>query len=95
MARYSVIGANHYVNARRPHETIANVMGGRQPKLMMDIHKISGVNQPEVMLSELPGPATGDTFDGKVNESSTNVTDGKTGNPVNEKGTDSTNPNTP
>jgi NADH-quinone oxidoreductase subunit G len=58
---HSVISANHYVGAKRPHETITEVMG-RHPKLLMDIHKISDVNKPGVMLSELPGPATGETF---------------------------------
>ncbi len=28
----------------------------------MDIHNISDVNKPNVHLSEIPGPATGDTF---------------------------------
>jgi NADH-quinone oxidoreductase subunit G len=50
------------VGAKRPQETIAEIMGGRNPKLMMDIHGISDVNKPEVHLSELPGPATGNTF---------------------------------
>ena len=95
IARHSVIGANHYIAAKRPHETIANVMGGRHPKVLLDIHKVSDVNKPEVLLSELPGPATGDTFDGDTHEYSTNITDGKINNPVNEAGTDSTNPNTP
>src|SRR5690349_19580443 len=88
IARHSVIGANHYVGAKRPNETIANVMGGRHPRLLMDIHEISGVNQNEVMLSELPGPATGDTFDGETNEYSTNVTDGKVQLDANPAGTD-------
>ena len=74
---------------------LPEVMGGRKPKMLMDIHKVSDVNKPEVMLSELPGPATGDTFDGDINDYSTNVTDGKTGSAANEEGTDSTNPNTP
>ena len=95
IARHSVIGANHYIDAKRPLETIPEVMGGRHPKVLMDIHKVSDVNQPEVMLSELPGPATGDTFNGQKLEYSTNVTDGKIGSSSNEEGTDSTNPNTP
>jgi NADH-quinone oxidoreductase subunit G len=70
-------------------------MGGRHPRLLMDIHDISGVNQNGVMLSELPGPATGDTFDGETNEYSTNVTDGNVQLDANPAGTDSTNPNTP
>ena len=37
-------------------------MGGRNPKLLMDIHKVSEVNKPEVHLSEIEGPATGNVF---------------------------------
>ncbi len=44
--RHSVISANHYVGAKKPKETIAEVMGGRQPKLLMDIHDVSDVNDP-------------------------------------------------
>jgi NADH-quinone oxidoreductase subunit G len=63
ISRHSVISANHYVNAKRPHETIAAVMGGRDPKLLMDIHNISDVNDPSVDLSLIEGPATGKTFE--------------------------------
>ena len=48
---------------QKPKETIAEVMGGREPKLLMDIHNVSDVNNPSVDLSELPGPATGETFE--------------------------------
>jgi NADH-quinone oxidoreductase subunit G len=61
--RHSVISANHYVGMTKPHETIAEVMGGRAPKLLMDIHSISDVNNPSIDLSALPGPATSKTFD--------------------------------
>src|ERR1700712_972341 len=61
--RHSVISANHYLDdLKRPHETIAEVMGGRKPKLLMDIHKVSGVNKPTVHLNEIEGPATGKVF---------------------------------
>ena len=62
ISRQSVISANHYIGAKKPQETIADVMGGRQPKLLMDIHEISDVNDPSVDLSEIAGPATGATF---------------------------------
>jgi len=41
------------------------VMGGRAPRLLMDIHKISDVNDPDVDLSVIQGPATGKTFEKK------------------------------
>ena len=74
VARHSVISANHYVDAKRPHETIPVVMGGRDPKLLMDIHAVSDVNQPKVNLAELPGPATGKTFNGEEKDFGKNVT---------------------
>jgi NADH-quinone oxidoreductase subunit G len=37
-------------------------MGGRNPKLLMDIHDVSDVNDPDVDLSKINGPATGATF---------------------------------
>lgn len=59
--RHSVIGANKYKVLDVPKETISRVMGGRAPQLLMDIHSVSGVNDPSVELSELQGPAhTGD-----------------------------------
>jgi NADH-quinone oxidoreductase subunit G len=68
--RHSVISANHYLDDLKvPHETIAEVMGGRKPKLLMDIHKVSEVNKPNVHLSEIEGPATGQVFNkGNVKE---------------------------
>lgn len=63
IARHSVISANHYVGATRPQETIAEVMGGRDPKLLMDIHNVSDVNDPNVDLSEVKGPPTSATYE--------------------------------
>jgi NADH-quinone oxidoreductase subunit G len=63
ISRHSVISANHYVAAKKPRETISDVMGGRKPKLLMDIHSISDVNDPSVDLSKISGPPTGDTYD--------------------------------
>jgi NADH-quinone oxidoreductase subunit G len=37
-------------------------MGGLKPRLLMDIHSISEVNNPEIELSEINGPATGSVF---------------------------------
>ncbi len=57
ISRHSVIGANKYKTLAVPQETIANVMGGRSPKLLMNIHSVSGVNIPGTDLSELERPA--------------------------------------
>jgi NADH-quinone oxidoreductase subunit G len=91
--RHSVISAGHYVNTIKPKETLPEVMGGRNPKLLMDIHSVSQVNK--VDLNEIPGPATGKTFNGDPHAVGTNVTDVKEGRGRNRAGTDSTNPNTP
>jgi NADH-quinone oxidoreductase subunit G len=61
--RHSVISQGHYVGLKKPDETLPEVMGGRQPKLLMDIHSVSDVNSVE--LSALPGPATSKTFEKK------------------------------
>ena len=53
----------------QPKETIQEVMGGLQPKLLMDIHTVSEVNKIE--LSELPGPATSEQYQANVNRDST------------------------
>ncbi|ANH82355.1 NADH dehydrogenase [Niabella ginsenosidivorans] len=64
VARGSVIGANHYEVLDMPKETIGEVMG-HAPKLLMDIHSVSDVNDPDIDLSKIPGPATGDVFNKK------------------------------
>ena len=63
--RHSVIAQNKYSGLVRPKETIADVMGGRDPKLLMDIHEVSEVNDPSVDLSLIEGPATSRTFEKK------------------------------
>jgi NADH-quinone oxidoreductase subunit G len=55
-----VISQGHYIGLVKPKETIAEVMGGRDPKLLMDIHSVSGVNSVEI--AALPGPATSKNF---------------------------------
>jgi NADH-quinone oxidoreductase subunit G len=63
--RHSVISQGHYnASVVIPKETISEVMG-RDPKLLMDIHSVSEVNDPSVDLSLLPGPATSQTFEEK------------------------------
>lgn len=91
--RHSVINAGHYVNVVKPKEIFSDVMKGRNPKLMMDIHSISDVNN--VDLNEILGPATSQTFNGNQKAVGYNTTDQKAGEGANPKGTDSTNPVTP
>jgi len=62
--RYSVKGANKYKALEVPHETVGEVIG-RKPKLMMDIHTVSDVNDPSIDLSKIQGPATSDVFNKK------------------------------
>jgi NADH-quinone oxidoreductase subunit G len=44
--RHSVISQGHYAkNVLQPKETMTAVMGGREPKTLMNIHDVSGVNE--------------------------------------------------
>jgi NADH-quinone oxidoreductase subunit G len=60
--RHSVVAQGHYEGLKIPNETIVNVMHGRSPKLLMDIHSISEVNRPDIHLSRIEGPAHSDDF---------------------------------
>lgn len=62
ISRHSVISQGHYVGVHKPDETIAKVMDGRAPKLLMDIHNVSEVNMPAVDLSKIDGPAHSNDF---------------------------------
>jgi NADH-quinone oxidoreductase subunit G len=62
VSRHSVISQGHYVGVIKPQETVEKVMGGRSPKLLMDIHDESEVNQPGTDLSRINGPAHSDDF---------------------------------
>ena len=64
--RHSVISQGHYVGIKTPNETIKKVMGGRDPKLLMDIKDVTEVNQVE--LSEIKGAATSQSFKQLKNE---------------------------
>jgi NADH-quinone oxidoreductase subunit G len=69
ISHQSVITANKYQKLVVPKETLPEVMGGRGPKLLMDIHSVSEVNKPEIQLSQIDGPATSDVFNkGKLNK---------------------------
>jgi NADH-quinone oxidoreductase subunit G len=63
VSRHSVISAGHYVSVKKPKEVLPDVLDGRQPKLLMDIHQVSEVNKPEVVLSAIPGPPHAEDFD--------------------------------
>ena len=63
--RHSVISQGHYVGTVKPREVLQEVMNGQAPRLLMDIHTVSEVNLPQVDLSEIPGPATGEVFENK------------------------------
>ena len=60
--RHSVIAQGHYEGLQMPNETIVNVLHGRSPKLLMDIHSVSEVNRPGVHLSQIEGPAHSEDF---------------------------------
>jgi len=62
ISRHSVISQGHYEGVIKPKETIKEVMGGRAPRLLMDIHDESEVNKPNIHLSQINGPAHSDTF---------------------------------
>jgi NADH-quinone oxidoreductase subunit G len=61
--RHSVISQGKYQGLKMPHEALPEVMGGRQPKLLMDIHSVSEVNRPEIDLSRIEGPAHSTDFE--------------------------------
>lgn len=63
--RHSVIAQGHYQGLTIPHETIKEVMHGRSPRLLMDIHDVSEVNQDGIELSTLNRPAASDDFNNK------------------------------
>lgn len=60
--RHSVISANHYEVKVIPPDPLEKVLAGRPPQLLLNIHNESEVNDPEIDLSILPGPATSVTF---------------------------------
>lgn len=62
ISRHSVISQGKYPGLVKPKETVVEVMNGHAPKLMMNIHSVSEVNKPEVELSKIAGPATGNVF---------------------------------
>jgi NADH-quinone oxidoreductase subunit G len=67
ISRKSVISSNHYLKVEEPQNVLPEVMGGRNPKLLMDIHDVSDVNKPHIHLSEIQGPSTSQTFEDNSN----------------------------
>jgi NADH-quinone oxidoreductase subunit G len=63
ISRHSVISANKYKKVTKPKETLPDVMGGLQPRVLMNIHSISDVNDPDLHLSEIQRPAVSGDFD--------------------------------
>lgn len=61
--RHSVIGQSKYPGLVMPNEALDEVMGGRSPKILMDIHSISDVNSVDI--SQIEGPVTSETFEKK------------------------------
>ena len=61
ISRHSVIGANKYKKLELPEGTLPKVMG-KDPQLLMDIKKVSGVNNVNVDLSQIEGPAHSSDF---------------------------------
>lgn len=62
IARHSVISLNKYKSLTMPKETVQEVMNGTKPRLLMDIHSVSEVNNPTIHLSEIDRPATSTDF---------------------------------
>jgi NADH-quinone oxidoreductase subunit G len=63
--RQSVISQGHYVGVHKPKDTLTEVLDGREPKLLLDIHTVSEVNRPDIDLSQIDGPAHSDDFNKK------------------------------
>ena len=62
ISRHSVIGANKYKVLDMPTETVKEVMNGMDPKLLMNIHNVSEVNNPNIHLSEIERSANSTDF---------------------------------
>ena len=60
--RHSVISQGHYEHLTIPRETMPEVMQGRSPRLLMNIHQVSEVNKPDIDISLIEGPAHSDNF---------------------------------
>ncbi|MEP6683469.1 MAG: 2Fe-2S iron-sulfur cluster-binding protein [Parafilimonas sp.] len=61
--RQSVIAQNKYVGLMKPPEFLQEVMDGTKPRYMLDIHKVSEVNEAEIRLDLIEGPAHSEDFE--------------------------------
>lgn len=68
ISRHSVISANHYEVKDVPEDPLKKLLKGRDPMLLLDIKEQSEVNNEEIFLSQLPGPATSITFEERDKE---------------------------
>ena len=57
-----MISQGHYIGKVKPQEVLYDVMDGRAPKLLMDIHTVSEVNERSIDLSKIQGPAHSTDF---------------------------------
>ena len=71
--RHSVISQGHYVGVQRPQEVLYDVLDGRKPQLLMDIHSVSEVNRPGIDLSKIEGPSHSTDFEAPNSESQHNA----------------------
>ncbi|MBS1932862.1 MAG: Fe-S-binding domain-containing protein, partial [Bacteroidetes bacterium] len=62
ISRHSVISQGHYVGLNKPKEVLYDVLDGLKPRLFMDIHSVSEVNEPGRDLSKIEGPAHSTDF---------------------------------
>jgi NADH-quinone oxidoreductase subunit G len=49
---------------QKPPEFLPDLLDGRNPKLLLDIHTVSEVNKSDVELSLIEGPAHSEDFSG-------------------------------
>lgn len=71
--RHSVISQGHYIGVQRPQEVLYDVLDGRKPQLLMDIHSVSEVNRPGIDLSKIEGPSHSTDFEQPNSESQHNA----------------------
>ncbi|MDE1191372.1 MAG: 2Fe-2S iron-sulfur cluster-binding protein [Arachidicoccus sp.] len=64
VSRHSVINQNKYFNLDKPKETIDEIIG-KKPRLFLDIHNVSKVNEKNRDLSMIEGPANSKDFKNK------------------------------
>ncbi|MEP6681725.1 MAG: hypothetical protein ABJA35_00630, partial [Parafilimonas sp.] len=61
--RQSVIAQNKYVGLQKPPEFLEEIMHDVKPRYMLDIHNVSEVNEPEIRLDLIEGPAHSEDFE--------------------------------